>query len=218
MTAATPISGPHWGPRSGGQPRQLVVLCHGLGADGHDLIDLAPQWATALPDAIFVAPDAPEPFAGAPFGRQWFAIGERESGVRTARVALDRFLDAELAARGLPADAYALMGFSQGAMTALYTGLRRAVPPRVILSYSGALIDPGSLAAEMTRPPPPVLLVHGQVDPVVPIVASQEAEQQLRAAGVAVETLWCANLPHGIDAAGLSAGALALQRAFAPET
>ncbi len=216
MTAAPLISGPHWGPRAGGPPRQLVVLCHGLGADGHDLIDLAPQWAAALPDAVFVAPDAPEPFAGAPFGRQWFEIGQREAGVPRARVALDRFLDAELAARGLPGDAYALMGFSQGAMTALYTGLRRAVPPRVILSYSGALIDPASLDAQMTRPPPPVLLVHGQVDPVVPIAASQEAERQLRAAGVAVETLWCANLPHGIDAAGLTAGALALQRAFAP--
>jgi len=214
------IAGPAWGPKPAADPRQLVVLCHGLGADGHDLIDIAPQWAPALPHARFTAPDAPEPFAGAPFGRQWWDLSDRSpaamiAGVRRARVALDAYLDATLAELGLPPDAYALMGFSQGAMTALFTGLRRKVPPRVILAFSGMLLDPGSLDAEMTRPPPPVLLVHGKIDPVVPVESSYAAESALTGLGVPVESLWCPGLPHGIDAAGISTAAIALQRAFA---
>ncbi len=123
-------------------------------------------------------------------------------------------MDAELARFGLPADAYALMGFSQGAMTALYTGLRRAVAPRAILAYSGALLAPGLLAEERTNAAP-VLLVHGEADSVVPAQRSREAEAALRAEGVPVESLFEPGLDHGIDPAGLAAGAAFLQRAFA---
>ncbi len=160
------LSGPSWGPKSGGAARQLVVLCHGLGADGFDLIDLAPSWGEALPDAAFVAPHAPFPCDMGSTGRQWFSVADRTpsrmlSGVRGAAEALDQFLDTTLARRDLPADAYALMGFSQGAMTALFAGLRRAVPPRAILAVSGALIAPETLAGEI-RHRVPVLLVHGE--------------------------------------------------------
>lgn len=214
------LDGPRWGPREGAA-RQLVVLCHGVGADGHDLIDLAPHWATALPQAAFAAPDAPEPYDQAPFGRQWFSLADRTpqhlaAGAAVAAVALGRFIDAELERLTLPPSAYALVGFSQGAMMALHAGLRRMVPPRAILAYSGALLAPSDLTA-LPRPFAPVLLVHGEADEVVPAERSRQAEAALRAAGAAVDSLYCPRLGHGIDDAGLSAGALALQKAFAGE-
>lgn len=223
-TLTSPLAAVSWGPANGGTPKQLVVLCHGLGADGNDLIDLAPYWGSALPDAAFAAPHAPSPYDMLPpgsglGGRQWFSIGNFDlaaltSGVREARAALNEFLDAELRRLKLSSDAYALMGFSQGAMTALFTGLRRAVPPRGILAFSGALMAPEALVAEMTGKPP-VLLVHGQADPVVPVSRSREAERSLRDAGVPVQSIYLPQLAHGIDDTGLSAGALFLQHIFA---
>lgn len=211
------LDGPRWGPKQG-RAEQLVVLCHGVGADGHDLIDLAPWWAAALPQAAFVAPDAPEPYAGAPIGRQWFALWDRApaqlaAGADEAALRLGGFIDAELARLGLADDAYALMGFSQGAMTVLHAGPRRAVPPRAILAFSGALLAPERLAETLARPP--VLLAHGEADEVVPAARSREAEQALREAGFAVESVYSPRLGHGIDEAGLSTGAMFLQRAFA---
>lgn len=206
------------GPASGGPARQLVVLCHGVGADGRDLIDLAPHWAGSLPDAAFAAPDAPEPYDGAPFGRQWWAIGDRnparmEAGAASARIPLDSFIDAELARLGLPATAYALMGFSQGAMMVLYAGLRRTVAPRAILAYSGALIAPERLAERANSAP--VLLVHGEVDDVVPPFRSRDAFTALQAAGIPVQAVFTPDLGHSIDPGGLDAGAAALRHAFA---
>ena len=206
-----------WGPTDG-QAKQLVVLCHGVGADGRDLIDLAPHWAAALPHAAFVAPDAPEPYEMAPTGRQWYRIGDHNPALMAAGAArssplLDEFLDAELARLALPADAYALMGFSQGAMMVLYTGLRRAVAPKAILAFSGALLAPGRLAEER-RNAAPVLLVHGEADPVVPAGRSRDAEAALKAEDIPVEALFVRGLRHGIDPSGLARGAAFLQRAF----
>ncbi len=193
------------------------MLCHGLGADGHDLIDLAPAWSHAVPDALFVSVDAPFPHESG-FGRQWWSVADRtpavmEAGVRRAAGFLDAFIDAELERLGLPAEVYALMGFSQGAMTVLFTGLRRAVAPRAILAFSGALVAPESLAAELVNRAP-VLLVHGEADDVVPVQRSRDAEGALRAANVPVEAAYVPRLGHGIDDTGLAMGALALQRAF----
>ena len=208
------LDGPRWGPKSGGAPRQLVVLCHGLGADGHDLIDIAPDWGIALPDAMFAAPDAPEPCEGMPFGRQWFALWDRsptqlQAGVAAGAAALISFIDAELARLHLPPDAVALMGFSQGAMTALYAGLCRPVKPRAVLAYAGALLAPVPATG---GPFPPMLLVHGEDDAVVPAAASHDAGEKLRMAGVPVESLFLPGLGHGLDATGISTGALFLQR------
>ncbi len=206
-----------WGPASGGTPKQLVVLCHGVGADAHDLIDLGPHWGESLPDAVFSAPDAPQPYDSAPFGRQWWAIGDRnparmEAGAAAALPMLDAYIDRELARLSLPANAYALMGFSQGAMMVLYAGLRRATAPRAILAFSGALIAPADLGNR--RNSAPVLLVHGEADDVVPAFRSRDAEAALRAAGVPVESLFIPSLGHGIDPAGLDFGATALRRGF----
>jgi phospholipase/carboxylesterase len=213
------LTGPKWGPKNGGAPKMVVFLLHGLGADGNDLIDLAPFWGDAVPEAVFLAPHAPEPHDGAPFGRQWFSLSDRSpparlAGVQVARPALDAMIDEACASYGLPASAVVLMGFSQGAMMALYTGLRRAAPVAGIMAYSGMLIGAETLAGEIVSRPP-VLLVHGEVDEVVPAAASRQAESALRAAGVPVESTFAPRLGHGIDDAGLSAGALFLQRAAA---
>jgi phospholipase/carboxylesterase len=215
--AMAELDGPRWGPASKATPKQLVVLCHGVGADGHDLIDLAPTWSHALPDALFVSVDAPFPHDSG-FGRQWWSVADRTpsvmaAGVRHAAGFLDAFIDAELARLGLPRDAYALMGFSQGAMTVLFTGLRRTVAPCAILAFSGALISPETLAEQLANRAP-VLLVHGEADDVVPASRSHDAEQALRAAGVPVEAVYVPRLGHGIDDTGLAMGALALQRGF----
>ncbi len=153
-----------------------------------------------------------------PFGRQWFSVvavslKSIAAGAATAREALDAFLDAELVRLGLPPEAYALMGFSQGAMTALYAGLRRPVAPRGILAFSGALVAQERLAEATVRPP--ILLVHGEDDEVVPVTRSRTAQSALESAGFGVTALYCPRLGHGIDDAGLSAGALFLQRVFA---
>ena len=215
------LDGPRWRPPAGGAAKQLVVLCHGVGADGNDLIDLAPAWSRALPGAAFAAPTAPEHYDQDPHGpgRQWFSVADRTpsvmaTGVRRAAAMLDAFIDEELTRLSLPATAYALMGFSQGAMTALFTGLRRPVAPRAILAYSGALLAPDALAAELANRAP-VLLVHGEADDVVPVLRSRDAEHALRAARVPVEVHYTPGLGHGIDEAGINVGGLFLQRAFA---
>jgi len=194
------------------------VLCHGLGADAHDLIDLAPAWSHACPDALFASVHAPFRHDSG-FGRQWWSVADRspavvEAGVRTAARYLHDFIDAELLRLGLPANAYALMGFSQGAMVSLFTGLRHPIGPSAILAFSGALVAPGMLEAELANHAP-VLLVHGEADDVVPVARSHDAETVLRAAGVPVAAHYIPRLGHGIDDTAISLGALALQHGFA---
>lgn len=208
----------YWGPASKGTPKQLVVLSHGLGADAYDLIDLGPSWQHACPEALFASVHAPFQHDSG-FGRQWWSVADRspsvmEAGARTAAAYLHGFIDAELNRLGLPAEAYAMMGFSQGAMISLFTGLRRVVAPRAILAFSGALIAPETLQAEMTNRAP-VLLVHGEADEAVPVSRSHDAEAALTAARVPVAAHYVPRLGHGIDDTGIALGALALQRGFA---
>jgi phospholipase/carboxylesterase len=205
-----------WGPASKAAAKQLVVLCHGLGADSHDLIDLAHAWADACPDAAFASVDAPFRHDSG-FGRQWWSVEDRtpsvmEAGARTAMPYLAKFIMAECARLGVTD--YAIMGFSQGAMIALFTGLRLQAAPRAILAYSGALLAPQTLMGELANRTP-VLIVHGEDDDVVPVFRSRDAEAALEAAGVPVNAHYVPNLGHGLDDTGLSLGALALQRGFA---
>lgn len=213
------LFGPSFGPADGGAPKSLVVLLHGLGADGQDLIGLAPFFAQSLRRTLFLAPDAPERCDMAPMGRQWFSLQSSTpaallAGTRGAARILDRYLDEQLAALGLSEADLALVGFSQGTMMALHVALRRKAPIACVLGYSGLLVAPEALGAEI-RSRPPVLLVHGEDDPVVPFANMAVAEQTLRAQGVAVQSQPCPGLDHGIDEAGIAAGAAFLGQALA---
>ena len=212
------LSGPSRPPVAGGTPRRLVILLHGLGADGNDLIGLQQYWGRLVPEAEFVAPDAPFPCDMAPYGYQWFSVQDRSlpavlGGVRAAAPLLDAFIDEELAKRGLDESRVALVGFSQGTMMSLYVGLRRARPLAGILGYSGRLIAADLLASEL-RSRPRVLLVHGTEDPLVPFESMAEAETALQAAGVPVETLACVGTEHAIDPEGLERGGRFLREAL----
>ena len=209
MPAPLPkLDGPRIMPASGGAPKQLVILLHGYGADGNDLISLGQHWRGLLRDAAFVAPHAPEPCGGnLLYGRQWFELtfrdmSERWRGVRHAAPALNAFLDEELGRFGLPDEALALVGFSQGTMMALHVGLRRPRPLAGIVGFSGLVAGPEHLAADIASRPP-VLLVHGDRDDVIPVEALAEARTVLGAVGVPVEWHISAGLPHGIDGDGL---------------
>jgi phospholipase/carboxylesterase len=220
---AAELDGPRLEPRSGAA-RQLVVFLHGYGADGNDLIDIGRAWQSLLPQAAFVSPHAPEPCGQAPVGRQWFPLtfrdpNERWTGVNKAAPVLERFLDAELARHKLPPSALALVGFSQGTMLALHAGLRRATAPAAIVGYSGILVerpdgDAKAFAAEI-KSHPPVLLIHGDRDDLIPPQALFEAAQGLAALGGSVEWHLSPGVGHGIDAEGLRHGGEFLGRRLA---
>ncbi|MEQ9331179.1 dienelactone hydrolase family protein [Thalassobaculum sp.] len=204
------LDGPRFGPHDGGETTALVVMLHGVGADGNDLIGIAPMWAPLLPGVAFVAPNGPEPCDMAPYGYQWFSLQDRRSetmlaGVQSAAPIVNAFIDRELERHGLGPDRLALVGFSQGTMTALYTAPRRPAPVAGVLGYSGALMGAATLAAEATARPP-VMLVHGTDDQIVPFQAMAAAEQVLSSAGIPVETFARPGLAHGIDQDGLRLG------------
>jgi phospholipase/carboxylesterase len=212
------LEGPSLAPAAGGAPRQLVVFLHGYGADGNDLIALGPEWATLLPHATFVSPNAPEPCGMNPMGRQWFDLSMGDmaiiaEGVKRASPPLDAFLDAELAKHNLAPEALALVGFSQGTMMALAVGLARKPAPAAIVGYSGAL------ATVETLPPPgagpAILLVHGDMDEVIPVDALFMAREMLGQAGLPVEWHVSQGIGHGIDGEGLRLGGAFLKQAFA---
>nr|WP_319385756.1 prolyl oligopeptidase family serine peptidase [uncultured Roseibium sp.] len=218
MTTAPRLDGPRLLPAAGAPVRRLVVLLHGYGADGNDLIDLGRFWQALLPDTAFIAPHAPEPLPFAGFGgRQWFALSERTPaeyriGAEAAQPVLDRFLDTALAEFTLDDTALALFGFSQGAMMALQCGLRRNVPPAALLAYSGLL--PGVDRLHGVQNVSPVLIVHGEDDDVVPSYHASAARDALSEAGVKTEHHELPGLGHSIDDRGVTLGGRFLQNAF----
>ena len=216
------LNGPRLEPRSG-QAKRLVVFLHGYGADGNDLIEIGRAWEPLLPDTAFVSPHAPEPCGQAPVGRQWFPLtfrlqNERWTGCNKAAPALDQFLDAELARRKLPPSALALVGFSQGTMMALHTGLRRTVAPAAIVGYSGIFVLPDNAKAEAVageiKSKPPVLLIHGDQDDLIPAPALFMGAQDLAALEVPVQWHLSKGVGHGIDQEGLRHGGEFLARQF----
>lgn len=197
-----------YGPASGKAPQQIVILLHGLGADGRDLLGLAPELAPSLPDALFIAPDAPFPCDMAPVGRQWFSLREWTpeailSGVQHAAPILHAFIDGVLARYDLPAEKLALLGFSQGTMMSLYVGPRYRETIGAIMGFSGALVWEDETDDNLKKPP--VCLVHGLIDPVVPVAAYYKARERLQGAGFAVSGHVSPALLHAIDFQGIDA-------------
>jgi phospholipase/carboxylesterase len=197
-----PLDGPRIAPRRG-RATALVVLLHGYGANGDDLIALAEGWRTRLSAAAFVAPNAPAPIPGMDGALQWFPLTLRDPheywrGVVAARPAIDQFIDQELVRLGLGPDRLVLVGFSQGTMLALHVALRRA--PAAVIGYSGLLAGPERF--EEIKAAFPILLVHGEADDLIPVEALHVAREQLAAAGLRVEWHVRPGLGHGIDAGG----------------
>lgn len=218
MNSPLALSGPEYPPAGRGRASRLVLLLHGYGADGKDLLGLAPHWAQRLPETVFVAPNAPFP-CELGFGHQWFGFQDRApeeiaAAALAAASLLEAFIDAELERRGLDESRSALVGFSQGTMMALHVAPRRARAVAAVVGYSGALLAPERLAREI-RSRPPVLLIHGDADPVVPYAELGRAAEALEAAGVPVRTETRPGLPHAIDEIGLLRGGAFLGEAFA---
>lgn len=205
-----------YGPLAAGKPHQLVVLLHGLGSDGQDLIGLAPMLAQGLPNTLFISPDAPFPCDMAPMGHQWFSLQEWTEeamlkGAEAVRPLVDNYLDNVLKSLGLNDSQMALVGFSQGAMTALYVAARRKNPCAGVLGYSGALLG----GREMLQPhihKLPTCLIHGDSDTVVPVSAWHQAMKHLQEADVPVEGAILPGLAHGIDDRAISSGLSFLKR------
>lgn len=214
MSEIPALNGPTLGPVSGHSPEQLVIMLHGVGSDGDDLIGLAPYFQKVLPEALFVSPHAPFAFDMAPpglmGGYQWFSLEEttpasRLAGAQTAAPILDAFIDEKLAETGLTENKVVLVGFSQGTMMALHVGLRRQNQLGGIIGYSGMLVGK-ELLAESIKSRPPVLLVHGDADDVVHIEALPEAVAGLEAVGITARHHSCPDLGHGLDDAGVRYG------------
>jgi len=196
------LTGPTLAPKRG-PATHLVVLVHGYGADGNDLIGLAAHWQDLLPTVAFAAPNAPTRTPGAP-GYQWFPITRidphlMQQGVEMAGPVLDEYLDAELVRLGIPPENLALAGFSQGTMLSLHVGLRRKVKPAAIVGFSGMLagVPPkGEIS--------PILLTHGDADQVIPPQAMFMAALALGQAGACVQWHLAPGMGHGIDPEGLA--------------
>jgi phospholipase/carboxylesterase len=212
------LSGPSLAPARG-PTTHLVVLVHGYGADGQDLLGLANHWQGLLPTVAFAAPNAPSRIPGGP-GYQWFPISridphEMQKGVEVAGPALDEYLDGELARLGLPPDRLALAGFSQGTMLSLHVGLRRKVKPAAIVGFSGLLAGAPPPTSESEGGIPPILLTHGDSDQVIPPQAMFLAASQLGLAGAGVQWHLARGMGHGIDPEGLEIAGQFLNLAFA---
>lgn len=203
-------------PASGGKAKQLVLILHGWGADGANLIDIADLMARVMPDAHFIAPNAPFICEVNPYGFQWFSLMDRNpqhllAGARKAADLLDEFIDEQLAllepsptGRGQGEGIkLAIVGFSQGTMTALHLALRRTPAIAAVVGFSGALIGAEVLSKEITARPP-ICLIHGNADDVVPYVSMAYATEKLREHGCKVDSHTRPFLGHSIDMEGIT--------------
>ena len=213
------LDGAHIAPRSG-KAKQMVIFLHGYGANGDDLLNIGEEWAAELPDAVFIAPNAPDICEASPMGYQWFSIREidgksfeRDRLVETVAPVLSAYIDEQLQKWGVPESQLAVVGFSQGAMMAMYTMPRRKAPCAGVIGYSGILLDAGGL----NKPgivKMPVLAIHGDADTIVPPTYLALVQRGFEAAEFDVETIMRPRLGHGIDQFGLVRGVEFIKEAF----
>ncbi len=191
-------------PKHINNPEHLVIFLHGYGANGQDLLSLSPELEAALPNSVFVSPDAIYPFEGGFFGGyQWYSLIDRSEqamlkGAKNASPHIDKFIDEQLAKFKLPASKLILVGFSQGGMMSTYVGLRRKEKIAAVISFSGYMLANDNLEKEI-KTKPPVLFTHGEEDNVVPPQAMELAASRLEALEVDVESHLIPHLGHGID-------------------
>ena len=229
MSDHVTLEGPSHPPASGGPPKQAIVFLHGYSADGNDLIGLASYFSESLPDAAFYSPHAPEP-GEVGFGRQWFTLrgydpemmrrdparmagafaNMYEGAIRSA-VSLNHYLDSLLNDLNLTPESLALIGFSQGTMMAMHVGLRRTPAIGAIVGYSGALLGADNLQKDL-RSAPPLLLVHGSADDVVPVTALSQMQRALDAQDIAYSAHIVPDHGHGIEQMGATLGRAFLQQ------
>ncbi|MES2985005.1 MAG: prolyl oligopeptidase family serine peptidase [Pseudomonadota bacterium] len=211
----TSLSGPERAPRSGTVKRAVIFL-HGYGSNGDDLLSIADMMD--LPDTQFLSPNAPFAFEIYPDGYQWFGLADRDPQrilreIVIATPILNAYIDQQLARFNLAPENVALLGFSQGSMMAMYAATRRAKPLAGIVAVSGALKDAESLGEQIASRPP-ICIIHGEMDDVVPFTAMAHAEAALRANNVPVETHARPRLGHGIDEAGIDIAQAFLKKSF----
>ena len=212
------VNGASLKPRSGTSPAKIVLLLHGFGSNGKDMIALAPTWQQAMPDALFLAPHAPQrSFLGG--GYQWWGLTDISpqalaAGAATAAPAINSFIDRKLDQYHLDDADLAIVGFSQGTMMALHVGLRRSGGVAAIVGYSGMLTGAAELKRDIASRPP-VLLIHGSQDQVVPIAAMHATERELKSLDVAVRSHVCSGAGHTVDPVGLRLGRDFVAQAFA---
>ncbi len=194
------------------QAKQLVILIHGYGADGNDLLGLADPLGEQMSDTVFVAPDAPNKCSGNPFGYEWFPIPWLDGSSEEAAAAgmaesvndLNAFIDQTMADEGLTSAETILLGFSQGTMMNLHIAPRRVEPVAGVVGFSGRLLEPEKLTSEVISRPP-VVLIHGDQDPMVPFDSMRAAADALVAAEFEVCTHVSKGTGHGIAPDGLGA-------------
>ncbi|MBL8597388.1 MAG: dienelactone hydrolase family protein [Devosia sp.] len=214
------LSGPMMPPKAGGAPKRLMVLLHGYGADGQDLISLGYQWRELWPDMLFVAPNAPDVCDMSATGYQWFPIGgemplRRIQGVEAARPVIVNFLIDLWAQTGISPGSTVLAGFSQGAMMALHVGTSLDQGLAGIVAFSGAFVPPAGFGSgKFARPP--TALVHGDSDGVVAPDLSREAAELLAADGFDVRLHISPGVAHGIAPDGLEFATAFLVENMAP--
>ena len=209
------VNGASLQPLSGAPPKHIVFLLHGYGSSGADLIAMAQHWRQSLPDTLFLAPNAPQR-AGS--GYQWWPLQNftphaLAAGASLAAPAIDAFIDRKLGQYGLSDAEMAIVGFSQGMMMALQVGLKRRTAPAAVVGYSGIFVGAADLANQNLSKPP-VLLVHGSADPIIPVSAQQAAKADLDKLGIKAATHVSAGLGHSVDLAGLRIGLEFISKGF----
>jgi phospholipase/carboxylesterase len=219
------LTGPRAAPGSG-KTKSLVILLHGYGADGNDLFGLSGPLGQQMPDTVFRSPNAPEKCRVNPMGYQWFPISwldgspesEMEAGFRRSAEILDQYITGAMAEEGVGPAETALVGFSQGTMMSLHVAPRRPEPLAGIVGFSGRLHSGENLQAEAVSKPP-VLLIHGDQDEMIPVAALAEASEGLTNAGFQVQTHISHGIGHGIapDGLGLALGFLMKNLGINPE-